>query len=346
MDSNKEISVVISPKTVIVLLLTVLGLWFLFIIRDILLLVAMVIIFVAAVSPIIRSWQKYVGRPAAITLFYLLLVLTAVGVMLLIVPPASQETYNLIKYIQLNYATSAPVSSILDNVRQSISAISNGNYQGGFGSIIQQFSGSLGTVYDTTISVITAAVSAVTVLVISFYLLLDEARTQAFLISLLPAKHQKKIVGIIEKISGKIGDWLRGQVYIMAIVAFLVGVGMAVIGMPYAITLGVLSGLAEIIPIVGPTIGAVPGVILAFALKGPVYGLIALVIYIVVEQIEGHILVPKIIGKSIGISPVVIIFGLLIGAKLFGLIGVFLSVPVMAALNVIYHEWSVAETNE
>lgn len=338
MNERKEIAITIPPKTIITLVLTILSLWLVYLIRDIILLFIFVIVVVTALSPIVRSWQKHMPRPLAIALVFLIIAVVILGAVSLLVPPLATESYNLILYLQNNYGLSANLRSALGTLKHDIAAISAGNIEQGAFNIFQQFSGSLGAVYSTTVSVVSVAVSVVTILVVSIYLLLDEDRTRDMLVSVLPLRQRDRIAGIVHKISVRIGDWLRGLIFVMAVVGVLSGVGMALLGVPYALTLGVWAGVTEIIPIIGPFIGAIPGVLLAFTFLGPIQGVIAIVIYFVIQEAEGHILVPKVIGSSVGVSPVTVIFGLLVGAKLFGLAGVFLSVPVVAALGVLYRE--------
>ena len=135
------------------------------------------------------------------------------------------------------------------------------------------------------------------------------------------------------------GSWLRGQLLLMFIVGAVNGIGLAILGVPYAFLLGLWAGLTELFPYVGPVAGAIPGVFIAFTALGPVKALIALIIYIVVQQLESNFLIPKIMGRALGLSPVAVIFALLIGGKLFGFIGLLLAIPVAAVLAVVYEEW-------
>jgi len=105
------------------------------------------------------------------------------------------------------------------------------------------------------------------------------------------------------------------------------------------LTLAVWGGLIEVVPYVGPWLGLLPAAILAFSIS-PLKALLVIIIYIGIEQIESNIMVPKIMGKAVGLSPVIIILALLMGAKLAGLLGVFVAVPVAAALSVVVQEWS------
>jgi predicted PurR-regulated permease PerM len=149
---------------------------------------------------------------------------------------------------------------------------------------------------------------------------------------------------IMDHISAKMGNYLRGQLLLMLSIGVVIGIALAILGVPYPLLLGIWAGLMELFPYVGPVLGAVPGVFLAFTTLGMVKGLIALVIYLIVQQLENQFLAPKIMGKALGLSPVVIIFALLIGGKLFGLVGLLIAVPVAGAISVFYQEWRNGRT--
>jgi predicted PurR-regulated permease PerM len=149
----------------------------------------------------------------------------------------------------------------------------------------------------------------------------------------------KKANDVIDGITHKMGSWLRGQLLLMLVVGVLVAIGMAILGVPYALLLGVWAGITEFFPAIGPILGGLPGVILAFTTLGLVKGIIALVIYIVIQQLENHILVPRIMGKALGLSPVVIILSLLIGGQLLGFIGLIVAIPIAAVVSVIWEVW-------
>ena len=146
------------------------------------------------------------------------------------------------------------------------------------------------------------------------------------------------MIVVAKKLATKMGGWLRGQGILMLVIGILDGIVLVVAGVPYALTLAIWGAVTEIIPYIGPPLGAIPAVIIAFV-DSPIKGLIVLIAYIVIQQIEAQFLAPKVLGKAVGLSPIIIIFALLIGAKLGGIIGMLLSVPAAAALSVIIQEW-------
>ena len=149
---------------------------------------------------------------------------------------------------------------------------------------------------------------------------------------------QDKIFEVMNKIGFKMGGWLRSQFILMIIVGVADGIILMILGVPYALTLAVWGGLTEVIPYIGPWLGLIPAFIVAFTIS-PLKGLLIFIAYIIIQQLESQFLVPKIMGKAVGLSPVIIILAILIGAKLMGILGVLIAVPAAAAISVIIQEW-------
>lgn len=314
------------------------GLWLFWLLRDIVILFLIVVAIVIAFSPIVKSWSRVMPRTLAITLLYLSFI-GAFGIILaLLVPPVVSQLSDFLVYAQ-SLVSRYGVNENLLHVRDNLNLLLEGRSFEAISSAVQQFSGSVGAVYSTTVGFIGGLVALVTIFVTSFYLLLDEKQFHAFIAQFIPNHRHAQVSNIVDGISTKMGGWLRGQLTLMVIIGIVSGTALAILGVPYALLLGVWAGIMELIPFIGPILGAVPGVFLAFTTLGPVNGAIALLIYLVIQQIENQFLVPKVMGKALGLSPVTIIFSLLIGGKLLGLIGVLIAVPLAAALSVIYQEW-------
>lgn len=182
-------------------------------------------------------------------------------------------------------------------------------------------------------------VELVVVPVLSYYFVRDSSQIKEFIISLFSDKHQAKTGIIIDDMGKVVSSFIRGQIIISIIMGFLVFAGLYILNVDYPLVLGILAALTETIPIVGPIIGAVPAIILAF-LDYPSQAVKVIIFYIVLHQLENHIIVPKIMGKSIDLHPVVVIISLLIGGQLLGIVGMILAVPVAAIMRVLLkHLW-------
>lgn len=329
MDSQRmtiDISITAILKVIFVLGL----LLFLFTIRDILLLCYIVLIFVAALSPVIDNWSKRINRTLAITLLYLIIFAVIALIVTLIFPPVISQIQDLTKLlpgISKEFALQTNLSNqVANTTSQNISELS------------KQFFSVSGQIFTYTRGVVQGFVAIFTVIVLSFYLLLEQHGAKKFMLKYLPLTERETLVTIGQKIGEKMGAWMRGQLLLALIIGVANGIGLAMLGIPFVLTLAIWAGFTELIPYVGPVIGAVPAVILAF-LKSPIHGILTLILFIVVQQLEANFLVPKIMQRAVGLSPIIIILSLLVGGKLAGLLGILLAIPTAVIIDVLISEW-------
>lgn len=151
-------------------------------------------------------------------------------------------------------------------------------------------------------------------------------------------KQEKKVLVIISKLEKGLGRWVRGQLSLSFIVGTMTFVGLQLLGIPYALPLALVAGILEIVPIIGPIISAVPAILVGFTIS-PFIGIATAAMFIVVQQLENHLIVPMIMSKVIGLQPPVIIVSLLIGAKLAGIGGAFLAPPILIILKIVIGEF-------
>ncbi|HEY7065958.1 MAG TPA: AI-2E family transporter [Chloroflexota bacterium] len=175
--------------------------------------------------------------------------------------------------------------------------------------------------------VASSALDAILVLVISFYLLLDGPRLRDGAHALVPAGYRSKALFVEESLGRVLGGYLRGQLLMAVILALVVGVTMQLIGMPYAVVLGVLAGVFELVPMLGPILSALPALAVAVFQPFPTV-LVVLGIFFVIQQLENNVLAPRITGHAVGLHPLGAIFALLAGFELGGALGAVFAVPV------------------
>ncbi|HYP42092.1 MAG TPA: AI-2E family transporter, partial [Chloroflexia bacterium] len=170
-----------------------------------------------------------------------------------------------------------------------------------------------------------------------FYVLKDKDRGIQAFNNMLPFSWRTDVWRIVRIINGVLSSYIRGQLLLGLAVGVATTIGLFVVGAPYAILLGIISGLTEIIPVVGPIIGAIPGLILAaFHPEGWVMVLKVLAVYALVQQLENNLLVPKIQGDSVKLHPSIIMVALVVGSQVGGLFGLIVAVPVAAILRDVY----------
>jgi predicted PurR-regulated permease PerM len=182
-----------------------------------------------------------------------------------------------------------------------------------------------------------SVIDAIVVIVTSFYLLLVAPRVRQALYAVVPAAHQGKVVFVEESLVRVLGGYLRGQLALAVSLAVVVTLGLQVLGMPYAIVLGAIAGLFELVPMFGPILGALPALGVALFQPYPMV-LWVLLFFVVVQQVENHVLVPRISGHAVGLHPLAAILALLAGLELGGFLGAVFAVPVVGFVWVVVAE--------
>lgn len=194
------------------------------------------------------------------------------------------------------------------------------------------------------------AAIAIAIPVVSIYLLAEAATIREFFVSAIPFRHRARAVAFIEEVDGVIGGFIRGQLTVAVIVGMLAIVALTILKIPYAYVIGVWAGLADIIPYVGPIAGGLPAAVVGLVDQGP-RSLIGLAIaFTVINQIEGHLLAPRIVGRSVKVTSLAVIVSLFISARIFGFFGLIVAVPlaglVRVALVHLVHRASVTPPRE
>lgn len=183
------------------------------------------------------------------------------------------------------------------------------------------------------------ALQAILTLIVTFYLLIDGAMLRDRTIALLPDAHRDRTIDLLARIHVVLGKWLRGQLLLVALVAAVVYVALGpILHLPYALAIAVLTGVLEIIPLVGPLIATAIAGTDAFAHGGASLAATVIVIYFVLRQVEDQVVMPVVIGRAVHLHPVITIFAVLVGLSIYGILGGLLGVPIAAALNVIFRE--------
>lgn len=188
------------------------------------------------------------------------------------------------------------------------------------------------------------AVELVVVPVLTYYLLKDWRSLQSGLINAFSVQYRQQLQNVTNEMGNVISGYIRGQIVISIIMGILVFSGMYLLGVDYPLVLGLLATLTETIPIVGPIIGAIPAILLAY-IAAPALAVKVIIFYVLIQQIENHLIVPNIMGHTIDLHPILVVVSLLIGGHIYGVVGMMLAVPVTALLRVIIrHLWYYGES--
>ena len=332
-EENKKVTVLEISWSSLLKIVAILIIGYLaYYLFDVFLTLFVVIILASALSPLVEKIKTKFGIPRimSILLIYLGLIAILGLTIYAIIPPAVDQLKNLSQSLP-DYA--GKITSLFSSL--SASPVSSGN-------AIQSASGTLGNVAGTFVASAGSFLGGLTtvfyILVLTLFLLLEEDGIRKFFVSLLPIGQKAYVIEVTKKITDKMGLWVTGQVILMAIIGVVTSLGLWIIGVPYALVLGIIAFFLEAVPTVGPILAAIPAVVIAY-ISAPWKAVIVLIFAIIIQQLENQFLVPKIMQKALGISPFVILVALLIGGRLAGVMGILLAVPTVAVISVISKEW-------
>jgi predicted PurR-regulated permease PerM len=198
----------------------------------------------------------------------------------------------------------------------------------------------VGTVLIALSSVIGGLFGLITILILSFYLLIEAHSMFQYLVRFVPAGRRADVATAAREAVSKVSAWLRAQFVLAGVMGAFAAVGLGLMGMPYFYVVALVAAIGETIPIVGPVIGGVTAVAVAITVS-PKLALMVGAYFLVLHQLEANVLVPKIMEKRVGVSPVAVLVALLIGGALWGLVGAILAIPTAAILSVIVEEIAV-----
>jgi predicted PurR-regulated permease PerM len=186
-------------------------------------------------------------------------------------------------------------------------------------------------------------VSFVVVLVLAFFMQIEKEKNILWVRSFLSSKYRAYADSKSEAIHSKIGQWARGQLLLMLSIATLTFLALIILRMPYALTLAVLAGFCELIPVVGPLFAAIPAVLIAMTQNGFMWALVIAGVYYVIQWCENNLLVPLIMKRAVGLSPIAILFAMMVGISfpntIHPILGVILAIPTTTILTLFLEDW-------
>ena len=177
--------------------------------------------------------------------------------------------------------------------------------------------------------------SCVAVPVLAAYLLSDSEGAKRFFLGFIPVRRRESTLQLLSELEQVVGGFIRGQILVGVTVGILIAIGLMFVGEPYAILIGVIAGALDFIPYIGPVIAAIPAFTLAFVAGGFPLAVKVAIVFVAANQIEGHLIAPNIVGRTIQLGPSVVFVAILVGAELYGVMGMFIAVPVVGIIRVL-----------
>jgi predicted PurR-regulated permease PerM len=195
--------------------------------------------------------------------------------------------------------------------------------------------------YSVTVNIFSATLGLVSILVFSFYLMLEKEKLEETLVRKFPFIHSRQrrdLIEIINQIEIKLGAWARGQAALCLIIGLVTFIGLTIIRVPYALPLAFIAGILEIVPIIGPIISAIPTILVVLSadfLEQPYKPLFVIFLYALIQQLENSLIVPQVMKRAVGFSPIISILAIMIGGSLLGIAGALLAIPFLATVLAI-----------
>jgi predicted PurR-regulated permease PerM len=195
--------------------------------------------------------------------------------------------------------------------------------------------GLAGWALETMKSAVDIAILTVAVPVASIYMLTEAEKLKRFVLGMIPGRFRDRAIALLGDLNIAVGGYIRGQLMVAATVGFLASLLLIALRVPYGLLIGLWAGIADVVPYVGPFMGAVPGIALALYANGPVNGLLVLGGFVLINQLEAHVLLPRIIARTVNLTPLTVIIALIAGGEMLGLPGLLLAVPIAGAARVL-----------
>lgn len=313
----------ISHKTIIFTLLLLAGIWIIWQIRDILYFLFIAFIIMSGLHPVVEGLEKRkVPRVLAVVISYI----GIIGIL----------TLAIASLIPAMIIQSTHLIQTLPSVIEKVIPYGVGN----LGQFTQQIAPIGQNIIKVTISIFSNIVTIVTILVFAFYFLLERKHTKATLAGFIGIDRAEIIIEVLERIEMRLGMWIRGELILMTVIGVMTYIGLLLLRIDFALPLAIFAGLLEIIPNIGPIVSAIPAVLVALSIS-PVAALSVIGLFILVQQLENNLIVPFVMKRSVGLSPLITIFALMIGGKLAGISGAVLAVPIVLIIQELLNAYQM-----
>lgn len=315
---NKKIE--ISYKNIVFTVGFLLGLVILWQIRTLIVLLFISFVLMMALNPSVTKLEnRKIPRPLGIFILYIIILTIISFVVASIVPILTEQTTGLIqtlpqalKNVKLFGSNAIDLSSqfkILENIP--------------------------GGIAKTAFSLVTNVFSGFIVLFLTFYLLLEKKNFSKYSFDVFGETGKQKFMLIIEKLEKRLGSWVNAELFLMSIIGIISYIAYLLLGLRYAVPLAIFAGLLEAVPSIGPTVATIIAALVGFSLS-PLTGILTIIVGIVIQQLENNIIVPRTMRQTVGFNPLVTILLITAGAKLGGVMGAVMALPLFLTLQTIF----------
>lgn len=326
----------ISNETLLKITFIVIGLAFALFIRDIIVMfLAALILAVALDRPIDKLQDRKIPRPVAAIMVYIFIIIVFGAILYTILPTLAVE----IKNITANYA------SYIDQIFYPVETLNlqlfsdSFNFGESFERLAETVAESAEAILGAIFAIFGGVLSFVIIFFIALFLNIQEKGVKKFLFYLAPEKHQEYVLGVFDKVQRQVGNWLWGRAASSVLVGIATFIGLQVLGMPFSLTLATVALLFNFIAFIGPVLAAIPAIFIALA-ESLWLAVGVVVLYVFINNIlEGFVFTPILMKRAVNLNPAVLVVLVLIGARLAGILGVIIAIPLAAIISVIIEEY-------
>jgi predicted PurR-regulated permease PerM len=325
---------------VVVLITGVVLTWLLFLVRSTLITVYISALFAMGISPLVRvierprvTWlSNRLPRWLAILLIYAAIIGAIVGLAAIVFPPLVQQFEELWRTLPSRVEQGQDFLIRRGILRDRIT----------LGEAVQQApaasaGNAAATIFGYVRNVIGGLFGVITILLLTFYMLVESREILSFFVRLFPVRQRRRVATVSNAVTQKVSAWMGGQLLLSLVIGLTSALGLGAMGVPYFYVLALISAVGEMIPMVGPILAAIPAILVA-ATVSPGLAIGVAIFFVAQQQLENTILVPKLMGRQVGLSAVTVIIALGVGSQLLGVVGAILSVPTAAILQVLFEE--------
>ena len=311
--------------------------WTAYLVRSALLLIYVSALIAIGVTPLATALERRAGsnrfpRWAAILSIYVCLLALLVGVGLLVIPPLVAQARELWTFLPemlrrgQEWLTDRGLTGLELTLLKAVEQAPAGSGSDAVGTLLGAIWGFIGGVFGL-----------MTILILAFYFMVDADTFVHAFVRLFPRPERPRVEDACRRVSAKVSAWLGGQLLLAGIIGGSAALGLFLMGVPYFYVLALIAGIGEMIPIVGPLLAAIPAIAVAFTVLPALAAGVGL-FFVVQQQFENHVLVPRVMARQVGVSAAAVIMALLVGGTLLGVVGAILAVPTLAILQVIVGE--------
>jgi predicted PurR-regulated permease PerM len=334
-----ELNVASVAKAAVVILLMVVLSYFVYEIRGIILTVFIAFLLAAALDPLVDKMQKWrIPRAVSVLLIYIVLfglvglfitnMITLVAEQVVeIAQNVGQLVTNMTKESKLPFATQ--LQPYFEQFYQTVD----------LQTAATQVQNALKIVADQLLSISIGLLNLLLVLILTFFMTVEEAAIQHFFQALFPSRYSKYISTRLEAVKDQVGYWLRGQFMVSLVSGVITYIGLALLGVEYALTLSVIAGIAMVIPVIGRVFAWLVAFPIVFN-QSPMLSFWMSMYYLLLQQVENNVLVPYIMNRAVGLSPIVIMIAMMVGGQYLGVLGLVLSIPIATTAAIFVKDYT------